>query len=157
MALKNGYYNRGAGASFVPAYQISGVPFVTSSNGNELTATVQKISFPYATRFFQITNTGNAPMRIGFSENGVNGVGGSVSGSSYEKLGRARCLNYLVLSGSGMNSMASTVRLEIRCKELFLKRDGSANTGFSLIAGLTGVESSQFPILTGSQGFRGVG
>jgi len=157
MALKNGYYNRGAGPSFVPAYQISGVPFVTSSNGNELTDTVQKILFPYATRFFQITNTGNAAMRIGFSENGVIGQGGSVSGSAYEKSSPARCLNYLVLSGSGTNSVASTVRLEIRCKEIFLRRDGATNTGFSLIAGLTGVESSQFPILTGSQGFSGVG
>ena len=151
------YYNRGAGPNFVPAYQISGVPYVTSSNGNELAAAPQKITFPYATRFFQITNTGDDPLRIGFSENGINGLGGSVSGSAYEKSSPARCLNYLVLSGSGGGNPHTTVRLEIRCKELFLRRDGSANTGFSLIAGLTGVESSQFPILTGSQGFSGIG
>jgi hypothetical protein len=151
------YYNRGAGPNFVPAYQISGVPYVTSSNGNELAAAPQKITFPYATRFFQITNTGDDPLRIGFSRNGVNGEGGSVSGSTYETSSPARCLNYLVVSGSAAGAQQSTVRLEVRCKEIWVRRDGSVNTGFSLIAGLTGVESSQFPIFTGSMGFQGIG
>ena len=153
MALKNAYYNRGAGASFVPAYQISGVPFATGSNGTNITNLPVKINFPYATRFFQVTNTSEATLRIGFTENGVNGVGGSVSGST----AGYHTQNYFIVSGSG-NGLASTVRLELRCKQLWIRSDAVATTsGFSLIAGLTAVEASQFPILTGSQGFQGVG
>jgi hypothetical protein len=157
MALKNGYYNRGAGANFVPAYQISGVPYVTSSGGNNVTDTPQKVTFPYATRFFQITNTSENPLRVGFTINGVNGTGASTTGSAYETAGAARCNNYLVVSGSGGGHQAATVRLELRCKELYVRRDGSVDAGFSLIAGLTSVQSSQFPVLTGSQGFQGIG
>jgi hypothetical protein len=154
----NDYYNRGAGPNFVPAYQISGVPYVTSSDGNNVQEEPRKIKFPFATRFFQITNTSTHPMRIGFTYNGVEGKGASVSGSSYETSGPARCKNYLVLSGTN-GAQQSSVRLEVRCKELFIRRDGGAGTdiGFSLIAGLTGVEHTQFPTLTGSNGFAGVG
>ena len=53
----NDYYNRGAGPNFVPAYQISGVPYVTSSDGNNVSDTPQRIAFPFVTRFFQVTNT----------------------------------------------------------------------------------------------------
>ena len=155
MALKNGYYNRGAGASFAPAYQISGVPFVTSSNGTNVTNMPIRINFPYATRFFQVTNTGQEPLRIGFTENGVNGVGGTVSGSATGYHSQ----NYFVLSGStSANNSTSTVRLELRCKSLFFRSDApGTKAGFTLVAGLTSVESSQFPILTGSQGFQGIG
>lgn len=154
MGLKNW---QGQGPNFAPAYELSGVPYVTSSDGNTLTTTPQKIVFPQVTRFFQITNTGQEDLRVGFSLNGVQGTGGSVSGSSYETSGPARCKNYFLLGPSG-SSGGGTTRLEIRCKELFLRnhRDGH-NTGFTLIAGLTGIDQNQFPALTGSDGFRGIG
>ena len=130
-----------AGPNFVPAYQVSGTPYVTSSVGDEVSNTPVKISFPYATRFFVVQNLSEEPIRIGFSENGINGDITS---------------NYLVLSGNN-----STGRLEIRCKELFFRRDGAANSGFSLLAGLTGIPYSQFPVLTGTLNntgsFKGVG
>ena len=138
----------GPGANFVPAYEMS--------VGSTITADPQKIKFPFVTRFFQITNTGAADLRIGFSRNGILGNGGAVSGSSYETGGPARCKNYFVLGTSGSTG-GGTTRLELRCKELYLMRDGSLNTGFTLVAGLTGISSQQFPILTGSDGFRGIG
>ena len=153
MALNN---QNGMGPNFAPAYELSGVPYVTSSIGNTLTDSPQKIVFPQVTRFFQISNTGPADLRIGFSRNGVMGNGGAVSGSSYETAGASRCKNYYVLGTSG-SSGGGTTRLEIRCKELFLMRDTAQNTGFTLIAGLTGIDKNQFPTLTGSEGFQGVG
>ena len=72
------------GPNFVPAYQVSGTPFVTSSTG--IGTTPMKISFPQATRFFQVTNTGDTHLRVGFSENGVNA-------------NPAAQTNYFILSG----------------------------------------------------------
>ena len=48
------YWPKGAGPNFVPAYQISGVPYVTSSLSSDLTTTPVQIDFPYATRFFVV-------------------------------------------------------------------------------------------------------
>lgn len=145
------------GPSFVPAYQVSGVPFVTSSNGNEVSTTPIRVTFPFVTRFFQVTNTSSANLRIGFSAAGVNATG-ATSGSSglpaHKKAADHR--NYFVLGTSGSNG-GGTIRLEVRCKELWFRRDGTADVGFTLIAGLTGVQPSAFPVLTGSNGFEGVG
>jgi len=131
------HWPKGAGANFVPAYQVSGVPFVTSSLQNlgaegSLTTTPQRIDFPYATRFFFVENHGPVPMRVGFTLNGVNAKGqGEVS-------------NYFLVSASG-----SSPRLEIRCKTLFVRSEYS-KTAFSITAGLSGVDSGQFPVLTGT-------
>jgi len=155
MGLSNFF---GQGANYTPAYQTSGTPFVTSSNGTTVTTTPAHVRFPYVTRFIQVTNTSEYPLRIGFSENGVNGVGGSVSGSAYETGSPARCQNYLIVSGSTTGGGNQSVRLELRCKELFIRTHGDAGaTGFTLVAGLTGISAMQFPTLTGSAGFRGVG
>ena len=130
------HWPQGAGPNFVPAYQVSGVPYVTSSlqqgaNG-VLGTTPQKIEFPYATRFFFVENHGGHPLRVGFTLNGVNAKGqGSVS-------------NYFIVQASG-----SSPRLELRCKTLFLRSEYST-TAFSITAGLSGVDAGQFPVLTGT-------
>jgi hypothetical protein len=145
---------QGMGANYVPAYQSSGVPFVTSSGGSTVSSTPQKVTFPFVTRFFQITNTGPADLRIGFSYNGVQGTGGSVSGSTHERVGDHA--NYFVLGTSG-SSGGGTTRLELRCTNVWVRSDNSQSTGFTLVAGLTGVKPQQFPQLTGSNGFVGIG
>ena len=129
------HWSKGMGPNFVPAYQISGIPFVTSSLPTEVTDTAIKITFPQASRFFVVHNVSDAPMRIGFSLNGVNAT---------------ETKNYLILSGN-----QTTGRLELRCKELFFRRDGGSNCGFSLLAGMSGVPNNQFPTLTGSLIFSG--
>jgi hypothetical protein len=126
--------------NFVPEYQQSGIPFVTSSASNEVTDSPVKITFPYVTRWIDVYNTdgvGADTLRFGFTENGVNAV---------------ETANYLVLSGG-----QSTSRLELKCKEVWFRRHGSSNTSFSLIAGLTNVPSPSFPVLSGSIGVAGVG
>ena len=66
--------SKGMGPNFVPAYQVSGIPYVTSSHGPAVVGTaVQKITFPQVTRFFVVNNIGSNILRVGFTENGVDG------------------------------------------------------------------------------------
>ena len=144
-----------AGPNFVPAYQTSGIPFVTSSGDAEITATPVQVKFPSVTRFVQVENISAAHLRIGFSKNGIQGNGAVVSGSGdgdSRKENVADHKNYFILGPSG-----STGRLELRCKEIWFMRDRGVSAGFSMIAGLTGIRPQDFPTLTGSNEFRGVG
>lgn len=143
------------GPGDVPSYQMSAVPFVTSSAGTEVQATAISLKFPNVTRFFVIHNISSNPMRVGFTKAGVEGTGG-ISGSSPSNPSggesSANRSNYFILSGN-----TTTERLEIRCKELFFRRDGADNCGFSVFAGVTPISDKQFPTLTGSSGYDGVG
>jgi len=152
-------FNRNPGIGYAPAYEVSGVPFVTSSNGDEVGTTALAIGFPFVTRWIEVFNTGTKPLRIGFSKNGVEGKGAVTSGSANpgtmpESLPTHR--NYFTLEHSGStNGQTKTARLELRCSSIFFATE-SGTTGFSLIAGLTTIPSAQLN-LTGSEGFRGVG
>lgn len=126
--------------NYVPEYQQSSIPFVTSSAGNEVTETPIRVTFPYVTRWVQVFNTDQTAadaLRVGFTQHGVNA---------------AVTANYLILSGG-----QSTERLELKCKELWFRSNGGASTSFSLIAGLTNIPSGSFPVLTGSNNVDGVG
>ena len=130
-----------AGPNHVPSYITSGVPFVSQSASNEAPsgATTVKFTFPYVTKFFQVEST-SGNLKFGFSDLGTLGTvtDNSISVASGEK---------------------SEV-YELRCKELYLTGDGGAAT-FKIIAGLTTIPSSNFPVLTGSiegkDAFAGVG
>jgi hypothetical protein len=138
------------GAGDVPSYQMSAIPFVTSSKVAEVGTTPIHIQLPNVSRFIVIHNPTEHVLRIGFTENGVKATGGSVSGSSHEQNGDHA--NYLILSGN-----QSTGRLELRVKDLFFMRDGGSNSGFSLLAGITPIKRTMFPALTGSEGYIGIG
>ena len=90
--------------NFVPEYQQSSFPFVTSSAANEVNATPINVSFPFVTRWVQVFNTdpvaGDA-IRIGFTSAGVVGT---------------PTANFLVLSGG-----QSTERLELKCTGLWFQ------------------------------------
>jgi len=167
-----------AGPNHVPSYQTSGIPFVTSSaspfevagiDGNSASAAPVHIQFPYVTKFITVTNIGGNPLRMGFTPNGLFSPGerlpnGAVKG---EDLGRHY---YIISTGSGVSGQSSnsTQTFEIRCKDIYFKSHTSDNspgndhaTGFTLIAGLTTIPRSNFPLLTGSVNgtgsFDGVG
>jgi hypothetical protein len=125
--------------NYVPEYQQSSIPFVTSSADGEVTSTPIKVEFPYVTRWVQVFNIDSAGdgLRVGFTSNGVNATATA---------------NYLLLTGS-----ASTQRLEVKCKELWFRRNGSNNTSFSVIAGLTSIPANSFPVLSSSNQVLGVG
>lgn len=136
MSLK--YARSGAGNA--AEYLVSGTPYVTRSLATEVPdvgGTPLKLTFPFVTRFFNIQNIGANPLRFGFSKNGVTG---SITS------------NYIVLDAG----VTSSITYEIKTKELYFLGDGGT-TGFEIIAGLTSVDTKQFPILTGSDGFEGVG
>lgn len=81
------------GFNFTPAYQISGLPYVTSS-----TATASppyRVTFPYVTKFITIRADG-AALHIGFTANGTLGT------------------NYFVVGNNEVLTM------EVRVKEMYI-------------------------------------
>ena len=159
-----------AGPNSVPAYQLSGIPFVTSSisltevpnsAGGAATGPI-KISFPYVTKFFTVRNTGANELRVAFSFTGSYDPGTTVKGGGAVPSTNSFGRNYfLIPTGSGGADAVNSVQtFDIRCKDVFLLGNGGT-TGFSLLAGLTTISRDQFPILTGSvngvTGFEGIG
>jgi|LakMenEpi03Aug12_release.lakeMendotaPanAssembly.Ray.scaffolds.fasta_scaffold1580575_2 hypothetical protein len=123
------------GEGYVPAYQMSAMPFVTSSNVT--LGQIKEISFGSVTRFFEIKNLGLSTdiLAVGFTQNGL----------------RSANSNFFVLSGT------QTLSTEIRTDRLFISGVAGSSTSFSLLAGLTGIQQKEFLTITGSSGFRGVG
>jgi hypothetical protein len=124
-----------AGLSNAGSYTISGIPWASSSLPAPSTSSAPtQVSFPFVTKFIVVKNvsaTGGASMRVGFSENGI-------SGSNY----------FLLAPGESFAA-------DIRVKDLYLlSNNGSAATG-SIIAGLTGINISN--LATNWSGSAGVG
>lgn len=130
MSLNNAY----PGEGYAPAYQVAATPFVTSSTLS--LGQVKEIRFDQVSRFLTVKNTGatSTAMCVGFTENGF----------------KASNSNYFVLSGSEAFSG------ELRTTRVFLS--GSVgNPTFTIVAGLTAIPSRNAVLLTGSNGFPGVG
>ena len=119
---------------FAPAYQVSATPFVTSSNVTF--GQTKYIDFGYVSRFITIKNTGpsTSVMSIAFTENGLKPLSS----------------NYFFLSGSEAFSG------ELRSTGLYLS-GSSGTSNFTVVAGLTAIPSKNMLLLTGSNGFTGVG
>ena len=107
-----------AGLNNVGSFQVSGIPFVT---GGVDATTATRISFPYVTRWIQVVNLGNNPLRLGFSENGVNG-------SKYVSVPN------LDAGASGSVSPVSSI-FEIKVTQLWI----SGSDSVDVIAGLTNI------------------
>lgn len=123
------------GEGYVPAYQISGVPFVTSSNVT--LGTTRQISFNTVTKFVTVKNTGASTnvIAVGFTQNGM------LPANS----------NFFTLSGSEAFSG------ELRTSALFISGSAGATIPFTLVAGLTNIPVKNFLTVTGSNGYSGVG
>jgi hypothetical protein len=131
MTSNNQFY---MGEGYVPAYQISATPFVTSSN--IALGQTKEIPFGYVTQFFVVKNTGasSSVLSVAFTENGL----------------KPQNANYFTLSGS------ESFSAELRVDRVFLS-GSSGSPSFSLVAGLTGINESRFLLVTASNGFNGVG
>ncbi len=113
------------GINNVPAYQVSGEPFV--SGNIDATSTTQKLSFPYVTRWVEVHNASNNTLKVGFSKNGL------------EKKN-----NYFQIAPS-----SSSGRLELKISEIYTK---GGTAGFvSVVAGLTSIKPEKVA-LSGSTG-----
>ncbi len=124
-----------AGLGNVGSYQVSGIPFASSSivapTGS---STPIQISFPSVTKFVLVKNTNatSATLRVGFSANGVK------SGKNYVTLAKDE-------SFCG----------ELKLTSIFLLGDSAAVT-CSVVAGLTGIVPG-FNLTTAYSGSSGVG
>lgn len=131
MSLNNPVMHEG----YVPAYQVSATPYVTSSN--VALGQIKEFNFGYVTRFFTVKNTSTTStntIAVAFTQNGLT----------------AASSNYFPLSGSEAFSG------ELRVDRLFIS--GAVGTSnFTIVAGLTGVPNRNFLAITGSNGFTGVG
>lgn len=108
------------GLNYVPAYEIPGLPYVTSS-----TATgIVRHHFPYVAMGFTVKNNSTGTIAIAFTRNGF--------ASS----------NYLTLLAT------ESFNAETRIRTLFIS--GSAGAEYSLFATLTTIASRMMPTLTGS-------
>lgn len=131
MALKNPTL----GEMYAPAYQVSGIPFVTSSTVT--LGQTKEITFSTVSRFLIVKNTGatSTAIAVGFAERGL----------------LPQNSNYFILSGS--DSFAA----ELKTDRLFISGAVGASVPFSVVAGLTVIPWTEMLPVTGSNGFGGVG
>ena len=128
-------------------YVGSCLPYVTSSTANNFSTggRPHKIEFPYVTRWIVINNNGdqtgaNPALRVGFSVNGIIGNGADSGKDHYFQIGEN----------------AGSSRMELKVKEIFVVGVGGA-PAYNVLAGYTNIPTKNFPVLTGSAGFEGVG
>ena len=168
-----------SGPNNVPAYQMSGIPFVTSSIANEVpgpddnsSSKPVKVSFPFVTKWITVRNTGINELRVGFSADGTVAPVDEFL-ASHALVGDSFCgRNYFLIPSASVDTHGNNIytqetiqTFEVRCKEIYFLSDATAvnspgaaqSTSFSLMAGLTPIEAQEFPALTASNGFTGVG
>lgn len=119
----------------IAAYQMSALPYVTSSVIS--VGEVHTYEFPFVTRFIDVVNRGSGStdaICIGFTQNGVMNTG-----------------NYVTLE-RGM-----TVNEEIRTTVLVVSCSKGNTVNYQILCGLTTIPSRNFLPLTGSNGHPGVG
>jgi len=128
-----GLSNPRSGTNVPAEFTMSGLPWVVS--GTTVSNTVTSYQLPKVTKnitFHNLSTTSNKFIRVGFTLNGVNGVGG----------------NYYFSVNSG-----ETVTLDARVKEVHVRGDTFTDTlNYSLYCSLTMIDSTMMPILTGSIG-----
>lgn len=124
-----------AGFAAAGEFQSSALPYVTSSQAPSSAADALEIEFPKVSRSITVTNRAPAGtyLRVGFTRNGVLTSG-----------------NHYMLNGG------DTLAVELRVKALYLAGDG-ATANFSVLAGLTTIDARDMPLLSGSEGWQGVG
>jgi len=122
------------GEGYVPAYQISAIPYVTSSNIT--LGQIKEFDLGFVTRFFTVKNkTAGSTLAVAFTQRGLET---SVS-------------NYFTVGGS--ESFAG----EFRTGAIFLSGSAGASIDFELVVGLTNIPVKNFLTITGSNGYTGVG
>tara|TARA_B100000427_G_scaffold328974_1_gene343556 strand:+ start:1752 stop:2216 length:465 start_codon:yes stop_codon:yes gene_type:complete len=136
---------RGAGTQTlrrVGAYQVSGIPFVTGSNGQMTDEQEACVKFPNVTKSITVINSGsavNTELRIHF----VSSSAGSVTSAAEH--------HYITLGSTG-----DSVTFNVKCKEIYITSIGTA--GFELFAELTTIPtSSMFDLNVSGSGLLGPG
>ena len=126
MSLANPYY---VGLQNVGSYQVSGIPFVTSSVTAPVSSgTPVRITFPSVTQRIIVENVGGEHLRVGFSSNGVKGN------------------NYFLVHehAGGTPSQFNYIDLRVKVSEIYiLSNDAASTTAASISAELTNIDANQ--------------
>jgi hypothetical protein len=131
--------NPSAGFNFAAEFQSSGLPWVTSSVA-PAAGSPDRFDFPLVTRFITVANLATATntLSFGFTQSGVKNTN-----------------NKFIVNPN------QTVTVEIKTNRIWLQGE-NGTPSFSIIAGLTTVQSSEMPYLSGtlsdgSTGWIGIG
>jgi hypothetical protein len=123
-------------AGYVPAYQMSGVPYLTSSQIN--LGEVKEFRLPFVTKSILIQNmskNGNDVISVGFTT-----LGFSSANSNFVQLS----------SGESLSG-------DFRCTKIVISGSGGMTVPFQFIIGLTDIPAKGMLMITGSNGYAGVG
>lgn len=129
------YVNLRPGLSSVGNYQVSGIPFASSSIIAPATSSAPvQISFPSVTKFVVVknVNTTSGTLRVGFSANGTK------AGSNY----------FLLDKGESFSG-------DLKLSSIFLLSNNGTPISASIIAGLTGI--TNYDLAAAYSGSAGVG
>jgi len=145
--------------NYVPEYQMSGIPHVetriitTQNDGGAIPVIADdcKFEFDSVTRWIIIHNHSHA----GANNNG-NHIRVYFSRAEFDKaadLTNDTSKHYFVIDHD-----ETSLRLELKCKEVYIRPEQHDGNGFRVcvIAGLTNVDSKDFPDQTRSNGFVGI-
>ena len=119
---------------FVPAYQISALPFLSSSIIS--LGEIQRHDFPFVTIFIDVANKGFVAtdrIAVAFTRNGFN------TG------------NFVTLE------QGDAIHHDVRCGSLYISCSAGASVDYQIFCGLTTIPVRNFLTLTGSNGHPGVG
>lgn len=124
------------GEYFAPAYQVSSLPYLSSSLISQ--GQIHEHSFPFVTKFINVVNrgsTGTDKICIAFTERGFQPSVG----------------NFITLD------QGDTVSHEVRTTKLFISCSSGTSVDYQIFCGLTTIPEKNFLALTGSNGHPGVG
>ena len=123
MSFNNPYY---VGIANVGSYQVSGMPYATSSIAAPSSAnTPTQVSFPWVTQRIIVSNVNTAsPLRVGFSSNGVKGT------------------NYFIIPAATSTTDFPSAEFRVKVNSIFILSNTTTPTSASVFAELTNIDSN---------------
>jgi len=119
-------YPYGVGLSNVGSYQVSGIPYATSSiTAPSNAGTPTEVTFPDVTQRIFVSNVNTAsPLRVGFSSNGVKGT------------------NYFIIPQATSTTNFPTQEFRVKVSAIYLLSNTTSPTSASVFAELSNVDTN---------------
>ena len=119
-------YPYGVGISNVGSYQVSGIPYATSSIAAPSNAgTPTEVTFPDVTQRIVVSNVNTASsLRVGFSANGTKGT------------------NYFIIPAATTATDFSSQEFRVKVSSIFLLSNTATPTSASVLAELTNIDTN---------------
>ena len=118
-------YPYGVGLQNVGSYQVSGVPYATSSIVAPSSAgTPTQVTFPEVTQRIVVSNVNSAStLRVGFSSNGVKGT------------------NYFIIPAATSTTIFPSQEFKVKVSSIFILSNTTTPTSASVFAELTNIDT----------------